>query len=115
MNPLSYNEEHEKKFFKTLKNLAYIFPETNEELENFEECISKTKFKIPDKFNDALAVLRNGRIDKIGDFNSFLDPAIEENLAHAAREGSNIPSDVWEQMEKDRINAEKSNNGEKTE
>lgn len=100
----------EKAFFKALKKYGYIFPESEEELKLSEENISKMDFEIPVKLNDPLKILKAGRIEKISEFNSFYDAELEENLAQAARDGSNIPDEVWEQMEKDRKKAENKNN-----
>ena len=104
----------EKVFLKALKNYGYIFPETEEELKLSEENISMMDFEIPDKLNDPLEILKLCRIEKISEFNSFYDAEIEENLAQAAREGSNIPDDVWEQMENDRKREENKNNGKES-
>ena len=104
----------EKAFLKALKNHGYIFPASEEELKLSEENISMMEFEIPDKLNDPLEILKLGRIEKVSEFNSFYDAEIEENLAQAAREGSNIPDDVWEQMEKDRKKEENKNNGKES-
>lgn len=106
--------DQEKAFHKALKCYGYIFPETEEELDNFDISISKMKFDIPDKFNNPLKILSIGKIEKVNEFNSFYDEEVEENLAQAAREGSNIPDEVWIQMEKDRENAEKVENDKNT-
>lgn len=103
-----HNEE--KTLYKSLKNYGYIFPESEEELKLSEERISMMEFEVPDKLNNALEILKIGRIEKVSEFHSFYDGEIEENLAQAAREGSNIPDDVWEEMEKDRKNEENKNN-----
>ena len=96
----------EKFFYKSLKRHGYIFPETREELQSFEDDIFKMKLKIPKKLDDPLEILKAGKTGEIPHFNSFHQDEIEENLAQAAREGSDIPSDVWEQMEKDRKDSE---------
>ena len=106
--------DQEKAFHKALKSYGYIFPETDEELQNFEISISKMKFDIPDKFSNPLTILSTGKIKKVNEFNTFYDEEVEENLAQAAREGSNIPDEVWIQMEKDRKNAEESDNDKTT-
>lgn len=104
----------EKAFFKALKKHGYIFPESEEELKVLEEKISMMHFEIPDKLNDPLEILKVGRIEKVSKVDSFYDAELEENLAQAAREGSNIPDDVWEQMEKDRKKEENKNNDKKS-
>jgi hypothetical protein len=112
MNDQNDNTRQEKAFHKALKSYGYIFPETEAELQSFEESISKMKFQIPDKFNDPMEILKAGKIENVGQFNSFNDVQIEEHLAQAAREGSNIPDDVRAQMEKDRKDAEEKSDGE---
>lgn len=112
MNDQNKKVAQEEAFHKALKSYGYVFPETEEELQAFESGIFKMKFKIPEKFNDPSAILEKGKIKRVGDFNSFYDEEVEENLAQAAREGSDIPSDVWEQMEKDRKNAEEAKDDE---
>jgi hypothetical protein len=99
----------EKAFFKALKKYGYIFPESEEELKLSEENISMMDLEIPDKLDDPLEILKVGRIEKVSGFNSFYNVELEENLAQAAREGSNITDDVWEQMEKDRKKEENKN------
>lgn len=106
MNDQNDNTRQEKAFHKALKSYGYLFPETEAELQSFEESISKMKFQIPDKFNDPIAILKAGKISNVSQFNSFNDEEIEEHLAQAAREGSDIPEDVRAQMEKDRKDAE---------
>lgn len=100
--------DQEKSFHKALKMHGYIFPEKEFELREFEESISKMSFIIPEKFNNVLAILQDGRIENVGKFNSFSDLQIEENLAQAAREGSSISEEVLKQMEIDRKKSEKS-------
>lgn len=106
--------DQEKAFYKALRSYGYIFPETDEELQNFEISISKMKFNIPDKFNNPLKILNAGKIEKVDEFSSFYDEEIEENLAQAARKGTSIPDEVWIQMEKDRKKAEENNNDKNT-
>lgn len=103
----------EAAFHKALKSYGYVFPETEEELQAFENSISKMKFEIPEKLDNPSAFLKKGKIKGVGNFNSFYDEEVEENLAQAAREGSDIPNDVWQQMEKDRKNAEEANDDER--
>ena len=100
----------EKSLYKALKKFIYTFPDSEEDLILSEEKISKMEFEIPDKLNDPLEILRVGRIEKVSEFHSFYDAELEENLAQAAREGSNIPDDVWEQMEEDRKKKENKSN-----
>ena len=108
-----YSNEEEI-LYKALKNYGYAFPESKEELKLAEQMISKMEFEIPDKLNDPLEILKVGRIEKVSEFHSFYDAEIEENLAQAAREGSNIPDDVWEQMEEDRKKNEDKKNDKET-
>lgn len=104
----------EKAFHKALKSYGYIFPETEKELRAFEASIYKMEFDIPDKFNNPLKILNEGRIEKVNEFHSFYDEQVEENLAQAAREGSNIPDEVWKQMDNDRKKAEEANDDKNT-
>lgn len=106
------NADQHKAFYEALKSYGYIFPETEEDLEKFEISILKMKFSIPDNLNDPGRILTEGRIEKSSQFNLFYDEQVEENLAQAAREGSDISSDVWEQMEKDRKRAEEADDEE---
>lgn len=110
MNNQNNKSNQEKAFYEALKSSGYIFPETEKDLIHFENSISKMKFSIPDKLNDPSIILSEGKIEKVGQFNSFYDEQVEENLAQAAREGSGISSEVWEQMEKDRKRAEEAEN-----
>ncbi|MFL3663015.1 MAG: hypothetical protein ACJ04Q_03365 [Flavobacteriales bacterium] len=102
------NYVQEQAFHKALKNFGYVFPETDKELDAFVESIGKMKFDIPSHLDNPTTILESGRIMKVGDFNSFIDNELEENLAQAAREGSEIPDDIREQMDNDRENAKDS-------
>lgn len=106
MDKYQNNANQDKAFHKALKKGGYIFPETDEELLNFEISISKMKFHIPEELNNPLKILKRGKIDKVHEFNTFYDEQVEGNLAQAARDGSNITDEVWLQMEKDRKKAE---------
>ncbi len=107
MENIKYSSAQEKALYEALKRYGYIFPETEDELKHFEESISKMKLNFPDKFNDPLKILEVGKIEKIEGYITFSDEEIEENLAQAAREGSEIPDEVLKQMEIDRQKAEK--------
>lgn len=106
MENQKYSSPEEKAFYKALKRYGYIFPETEDELKQFEDSIANMEFKIPDKFSDPIEILAKGKVDKIENYLSFSDEQVEENLAQAAREGSEIPDDVLKQMENDRRKAE---------
>ena len=115
MNDQERERISEQAFFKALRIYGYIFPETEEELENFEKSVLKVKIEIPSKLENPLDLLKMGRIETISEFRDFFDDQIEENLAQAAREGSDIPEDVWKQMEKDREKSEGENEEKNTE
>jgi hypothetical protein len=106
------NKTNEKKslfedaFHEALKKFGYLFPETEEELKQLKEKLSKTKIEVPDDLNYSMKILQRGKITYLSEFNSSEDVEIEENLAIAAREGSEISDETFEQMEKDRREAE---------
>ncbi|MGD0582292.1 MAG: hypothetical protein ABR974_05025 [Bacteroidales bacterium] len=107
MKDQTYNDRQELAFYKALQSFGFAFPEADNELMKLEEMISQMKISIPEKFSDPISIIERGNIEKISHFEVFHDKQIEENLSQAAREGSNISNDVWEQMEKDRKEAEK--------
>ncbi|MHA6279360.1 hypothetical protein ACXYMT_04190 [Salinimicrobium sp. CAU 1759] len=114
MNDQEKEKNIERAFFKALKNSGYVFPETEKDFDKFEESVLKIKDVIPNHLEDPIDILNRGKIRTLGVFEDFFDSTIEENLAQAAREGSDIPEDVWKQMEKDRQRSEDKNDGEDT-
>ena len=106
MSNQDIDNNEEKAFYKALKYYGIIFPETEEEITRFSERISQMTFKIPKKLDDPLAILEEGKVEKVGKFNSFNDEYVDDNLAQAARDGSEITEDIWEKMKKDRKDAE---------
>lgn len=99
-------DDFDETFHRSLRLNGFLFPETEDELERFKACIATDPKPLPTELRDPFAILDRGRIVFTKSLYSADDDDIEENLAHAARDGGEIPAEVLKQMEEDRKNAE---------
>lgn len=92
------NQEREEMIQKALRTGGFIFPQTPEEVEDFEKQIGNTDIILPEQLQN----LDFMNADK-NTVNSNSSEVVESsNFAMAAREGSEIPEDILEKMKFDR-------------
>lgn len=99
-----FENDFEDSFEKSLKSLGYLFPSTENEIESFE--LNNKLEEIPENYCNPIDLISKSKIQlpnikNIIDFNKSID-----NLARAARNGSEIPNDIINKMKSDRDKAE---------
>lgn len=99
-----FENDFEDSFEKSLKSLGYLFPSTENEVDSFEA--NNKLEKIPDNYCNPIDLISKSKIHlpntkNIIDFNKSVD-----NLARAARNGSEITDDIINKMKSDRDKAE---------
>ena len=97
----------DKNIGKLLRKYGYAFPQTEEEVESFEEK-HKSTYSKPTKWPDLLDIINGNNIDdsKIIQLNNVVNNS-SSNLAMAAREGKEISKKNREKMNKDKKDARK--------
>lgn len=95
--------ELKKMIEETLKTGGFLFPETVEEVKEFERIFGTTDLFIPSELAELTFLFKNSKADcKI---QTVIPPA--ENIAMAAREGSNVlPDQIKQRIIEDIINDE---------
>ena len=90
----------EKIIQQALRTGGYLFPETPEEVSEFEKRFGNTDMIIPEELHEAphpkVRQLKTSKISKK-----------DENLAFAAREGSRLPDSILKKMKEDRGKSKK--------
>lgn len=99
-----FENDFEDSFEKSLKSLGYLFPSTENEVDLFEG--NNNLEEIPEKYFNPIDLLSKSKYHLpntklIIDFDNSVD-----NLARAARNGSEIPYDIINKMKSDRDKAE---------
>lgn len=102
-----FENDFEDSFEKLLKSIGYLFPSTENEVDSFEA--NNKLEEIPENYCNPIDLISKSKIhlptsQNIIDFNKSVD-----NLARAARNGSEIPDDIINKMKPDR---DRSENGE---
>ncbi|WP_243471936.1 hypothetical protein [Winogradskyella sp. MH6] len=96
----------EKKIGELLRKYGYGFPETEEEVNSFEEKFEES-YEEPKKWPDLSDIIcNNNNSKKVVRLNLPSNKAVS-NLAMAAREGKEITKKTIEQMKKDKKDARK--------
>jgi hypothetical protein len=96
----------DKKIGKLLRKYGYGFPQTEEEVNSFEEKFEES-YEKPKKWPDLSDIISsNIRDRKVINLNSSENKSVS-NLAMAAREGKEISKKTMEQMKKDKKDARK--------
>lgn len=101
--------ELDDKFREELKAAGHLFPESGEEIIRAFDKITSAE-PLPEHLKDPFKIIHSTTHSDEIHFIQF-NKTIEENLAAAAREGSEISDDVKKEMEKDRKKAEEENKG----
>lgn len=104
VNGNSKETQQEKMIEKALRTGGFIFPETIDEVKEFERIYGTTDVILPAELQEPNFLYTQAR--KIGKAKvATLHP---ENLAMAAREGSNhqLPDDIKKRMAEDRKKAD---------
>jgi len=97
------NEIREEKMIqKAFRKGGFLFPETPEEVAEFEKKFGNTDILLPEELREPsfLKVKSTAQAKK-----KLSEPA--ENLAMAAREGSQLPDDVLKKMKEHRDKAKR--------
>jgi len=96
--------DFEDSFEKSLKSLGYLFPTTEDEVEAFEK--NNKIEEVPDNYSSASNLLSKSKQTSISRKLDLKTNNSIENLARAARKGSDIPEDILKKMKSDRDEAE---------
>ena len=96
--------KQEKLIQKAFRKGGFLFPETPEEVAEFEKRFGNTDIILPDELREPtfLTSKRSTSAKKKLSEKS-------ENLAMAAREGSQLPDEVLKKMKEDRDKAKRNN------
>lgn len=99
----------EKHLSNVLKQYGYLFPETDSQMEVLEKNLEK--IPLPNELN-SLDFVFTGNRKKMKTTKISIDNIEgENNWAIAARDGKEIPDDMWAKMKIDKENARKDQNG----
>lgn len=93
---------------KSLKTHGFIFSDTEDEIEEFYLEFLLKKTSLPHDLRDSSSVFKASEAKEAKVFNLPPNRLIVENLAQAARDGSNISDEILEKMKRDRIASEES-------
>jgi hypothetical protein len=85
---------------KALREGGFLFPETPEEVAEFEKKFGSTDVILPEDLRQAPHPKKN-RVVKLNKQEK------QQNLAMAAREGSQLPEEIQKKMKEDREKAKK--------
>jgi hypothetical protein len=96
--------DSEDSFEKSLKSLGYLFPSTEDEVEAFEK--NNEIEQIPENFSTASELLLRSKYSSVSKKINISTNKSSENLARAARKGSDISEDIIKKMKSDRDEAE---------
>lgn len=87
--------------------LGFAFAQSDSELSIIEASTKKVNPKEIEDFGDLNSLMNAKPRFKPKYFSGIVDKTVEENLAMAARNGSQISSEILEKMRKDREEAER--------
>lgn len=89
---------------KSLRNLGYLFPSTEDEVETFEKT-NKIE-RVPEEFSSASELVTKSKHIELSKTLKINVDNYSTNLARAARKGNSIPEDVLKKMKEDRDRTE---------
>lgn len=92
----------------SLKVHGFVFPESDDEVEEFRQKTMGVINPLPEELQDPRAVFKSKPTPAVRRFEIQHNNEFFENLAMAAREGKTIPADVLQRMEEDRQRSKKS-------
>lgn len=107
-----YDEDFEGYLGNALKSYGYLFPTTDDQMSCFEGNLEE--FPLPEELESpdfVFAKKENKKLEK-----TYIIPdnsEAERNWALAAREGKDIPENIFLKMKKDKEEAKKKQNGNK--
>lgn len=105
------NEEMDERILlNSLKYHAFVFPSTENELENYIASIEASTEKVPEHLSNPLKLVEKKGIVLGFKPDVTKDIQINGKLSMAAREGKQIPDDILKKMAKDRQQAEDESN-----
>lgn len=110
-------DELDAKILAALEKMGAVIPVTSEAVKLAEEYLDKNPISLPAHLQDPHSVLgettsqNGGKQDrKVVSFVSPYQDAIEQDLARAARKGGEILPEIEEKMRRDREQAERQSN-----
>ena len=99
--PVTNNEiQQEKSIQKAFQEGMFLFPETPEDVAEFEKKFGSTDIILPDELQEP-TFITSKRKESIKKSST----EIKENFAMAAREGSSVPKDILKSMKEHRDKA----------
>lgn len=102
------NDRFEENLDWSLKVHGFVFPESDNEVEEFRQKTMGKINPLPHELQDPRAVFKRKSTPAVRRFEIQRSNEFVENLAMAAREGKAIPADVLQRMEEDRQRSKKS-------
>jgi hypothetical protein len=93
---------------RSLKVHGFVFSDTEDEVEAFYLDYLSQSPPLPENLRNSSDIFKNNEVKETRIIDLPSNKQIVENLAQAARDGSNIPVEVMEKMKKDRLASEKS-------
>ena len=94
------DKKKDKMIQQALRTGGFLFPETPEEVVEFEKRFGHTDVILPEDLREAPLPNKNSAL-------KLTPREKKENLAMAAREGSQLPDEVIKKMKEDREKARK--------
>lgn len=97
----------ERLVYEAFKQSGKFLPQSEEEVETAEAELASKPVELPPSLRDPLAILRRkAKPRAVPNLPAPADTDAAENMACAARNGSNIPPEVLAQMEADEARAD---------
>ncbi|MDY7011938.1 MAG: hypothetical protein SVV80_14500, partial [Planctomycetota bacterium] len=96
--------------YRAMRLLGWTVPECEDDVRRAEVELSASATPLPESLTDAGAVFEGQTargLTNVKPVSFSADPATEENLARAARQGGKIPPEIEQRMQCDRQEAER--------
>ncbi len=95
--------------YATLKSMGWLVPESEEQVRQAEAALADSSAAIPEELVDPEAAWRQASKvshSESGSLGFPADPATEQHMARAAREGGEVAPEIEDKMHRDREDAE---------
>lgn len=100
------DETFDEQLHRSLKVHGFIFPDTDDEVEEFRQTHMAFLKPLPAELENPMTVFNREQSKIRRKLGPAFDQEVIENLAQAAREGKDIPEEIRKRMESDRQQAE---------
>ena len=100
------DETFDKQLHRSLKVHGFIFPDTEDEVEEFRQTHMAFLMPLPAELEDPMTVFNREQPAIRRKLGLVPGQEVIDNLAQAAREGKDISEDIRKRMESDRRQAE---------